>query len=216
MSILPIYLYGSEVLRKKAKPVHELDDSLIKLAYDMTETMQKANGIGLAATQVGDMRRVIVINLSAVEDVQREREEEEGTGEDQSQPDVATEDLSASGRDEPPAPKKALALINPLILEESGSWALEEGCLSIPDVRADVSRSAAIRVRFRDANFREVEITADGWLARVILHEIDHLDGVLFIDRISAAKRALLRNELRKIKRGDVETSYPVVSAVEV
>jgi len=195
MSILPIYLYGSDILRKKAKPAHDLDDSLIKLAYDMSETMHKANGIGLAATQVGDLRRVIVVDVTAAEEAQREGEAEE-----------------------PPEEKerRMLVLINPEILEESGSLSMEEGCLSIPDVRADVTRAEAIRLKFRDPNFREVEIGAEGLLARVILHEIDHLDGVLFIDRVNAAKRALLKNELRKIKKGEVDTSYPVVSAVEV
>jgi len=196
MSVLPIYLYGSEVLRKKAKPVHQLDDSLIKLIYDMSETMHKANGIGLAATQVGDMRRVIVADVSAIENAQREKDGKEPT----------------DGVQE----KKTLALINPQVAEESGSWNTEEGCLSIPDVRADVSRPETVRIRYRDVNFREVEMTVGGLLARVILHEMDHLDGVLFIDYIGATKRALLRNGLRKIKKGEVETSYPVVSAVEV
>lgn len=196
MSVIPIYLYGSEVLRKKAKPVHELDDSLIKLIYDMSETMHRANGIGLAATQVGDLRRVIVVDVSAIEEAQREKDGEQ-PGED--------------GQE-----KKTLALVNPQVVEESGDWNMEEGCLSIPDVRADVNRSEAIRVRFRDVNFREAEMTAGGLLGRVILHEIDHLSGILFIDHVGAAKRALLRSDLRKIKKGDVETSYPVVSAVEV
>jgi peptide deformylase len=197
MSVLPIYLYGSDVLRKKAKPVHELDDSLIKLAYDMSETMRKSSGIGLAATQVGDLRRVIVVDVSAAEESRSEEEE---------------------GKGEIPAdkPRRLLVLLNPEVLTESGSTSIEEGCLSIPDVRADVTRAEAIRLKFRDANFREVEMDADGLLARVILHEIDHLDGILFVDRVSAAKRALLRNELRKIKKGEIDTSYPVVSAVEV
>jgi peptide deformylase len=196
MSLLPIYLYGSDILRKKAKPVHNLDDSLIKLVYDMSETMHKANGIGLAATQVGDLRRVIVVDVSAIEESQREEKKE----------DEAPEERE----------RQMLVLLNPQVLDESGSLSMEEGCLSIPEVRAEVSRAEAIRVKFLDPNLREVEIAVDGLLARVILHEIDHLDGVLFIDRVSATKRALLKNELRKIKKGEVDTSYPVVSAVEV
>ncbi len=196
MSVLPIYLYGSEILRKKAKPVHELDDSVIKLIYDMAETMHKANGIGLAANQVGYLRRVIVVDVSAIEESQREE-----SGEEQVERERGT---------------KTLAMINPQLVEQSGSWSMEEGCLSIPDVRADVTRSERISVRFRDVNFREIEMTFDGLLGRVVLHEMDHLDGVLFTDHVSTAKRALLRSELRKIKKGEVETSYPVVSAVEV
>jgi len=111
---------------------------------------------------------------------------------------------------------KTLAIINPQLVEQSGSWVMEEGCLSIPDVRGDVTRSERISVRFRDVNFREVEMTFNGLLGRVVLHEMDHLDGVLFIDHIGTAKRALMRSELRKIKKGEVETSYPVMSAVEV
>jgi peptide deformylase len=107
-------------------------------------------------------------------------------------------------------------LVNPQVVNESGSLSVEEGCLSIPDVRAEVTRAEAIRLKFLDPNFREVEMAADGLLARVILHELDHIDGVLFTDRVSAAKRTLLRNELRKIKKGEIDTSYPVVSAVEV
>jgi len=196
MSVLPIYLYGSEILRKKAKPVHELDDSVIKLIYDMAETMHKANGIGLAANQVGYLRRVIVVDVSAIEESQREE-----SGEEQVERERGT---------------KTLAMINPQLVEQSGSWSMEEGCLSIPDVRADVTRSERISVRFRDVNFREIEMTFDGLFGRVVLHEMDHLDGVLFTDHVSTAKRALLRSELRKIKKGEVETSYPVVSAVEV
>jgi peptide deformylase len=196
MSVLPIYLYGSDILRKKAKPVHDLDDSLIKLVYDMSETMHKANGIGLAANQVGDLRRVIVVDVSAIEESQRGEEEE----------DEAREEKE----------RRMLVLINPEVLAESGSLSMEEGCLSIPEVRAEVTRPEVIRVRFLDPNLREVEIAADGLFGRVILHEMDHLDGVLFIDRVSAAKRALLKNDLRKIKKGVVDTSYPAVSAVEV
>jgi peptide deformylase len=109
-------------------------------------------------------------------------------------------------------PKK-LVLINPEVIERSGTWTMEEGCLSIPDVRGDVERPETIRVRFQNANFEEVEVQATGMLGRVILHEIDHLDGVLFIDYLSSAKRALLRGKLKNIKKGEVETSYPVVTA---
>ena len=193
MALLPIYLYGSDVLRQKAKPVKDLDNDAIKLIYDLLETMYKSNGIGLAATQVGSMKRVVVVDVTPTE-----------------------EDKEDGGREESPVeasqPKK-LVLINPEVLDRSGSWTMEEGCLSIPDVRADVDRPETVRIRFRNANFEENIMEVTGLLARVILHEIDHLDGVLFIDYLSSAKRTLLRSKLKKIKKGEVETSYPIVTA---
>lgn len=189
MALLPIYLYGSDILRQKAKPVKDLDNETIRLVYDLFETMYKSNGIGLAATQVGAMKRVIVVDVTPTE-------EEANDGES----DV-----------EDNQPKK-LVLMNPEILDSAGSWTMEEGCLSIPDVRAEVDRAENIRVRFRNANFEEQEMDLSGLLARVILHEIDHLDGILFVDHLSSAKRALLRSKLKKIKKGEVETSYPIVT----
>jgi peptide deformylase len=196
MSIVPIYLYGSEVLRKKAKPIHELDDSAIKLMYDLAETMRKANGIGLAATQIGEVRRMIVVDVSAAE---------------RNNKDVDGEETA-----EPEAESKILVMINPEIVEELGSTSMEEGCLSLPDLRADVDRAEKISVRYKDANFEDAELTAEGMLARVILHETDHLNGILFIDRLGKTRRALLKSELKKIEKGEVDTSYPSISAVEV
>jgi peptide deformylase len=195
-SRLPIYLFGSEVLRKKARPVRELDDTVIKLMYDMVETMHRANGIGLAATQVGELRRMLVVDVSAIERSGKEDEE---------------------GESEPPETEaKILVIINPEVVKEEGSCSMEEGCLSIPELRAEVTRPEKITVKFRDANFDEVELAAEGMLGRVILHEIDHLDGVLFTDRIGKTRRAMLKSELRKIEKGEVDTSYPAISAVEV
>jgi peptide deformylase len=193
MALLPIYLFGSDMLRLKAKPVKELDNETIKLVYDLFETMYKSNGIGLAATQVGSMRRVIVVDVTPAEE-DLEGGEKESLSADSNQP-------------------KKLVLINPEVLDRSGSWTMEEGCLSIPDVRADVDRPETVRIRFCNANFEESELEVSGLLGRVILHEIDHLDGILFIDHLSSAKRALLRSKLKKIKKGEVDTSYPIVSA---
>lgn len=195
MSTLPIYLYGTEVLRKKAKPVHKLDDAVIKLMYDLAETMHKANGIGLAATQVGELRRMLVVDVSAIE--RGARDEDEGTS-----PDEVYE-------------SKVLVMVNPEIEIAEGSVAMEEGCLSIPDVRAEVDRPETITVRYLDVNFQEAELTADGMLARVIQHEADHLDGVMFVDRIGKTRRALLRSELKKIEKGEIDTSYPSISTLE-
>ncbi len=195
MSILPIYLYGTEILRKKAKPIPALDDSAVKLMMDMAETMRKANGVGLAATQVGDLRRMLVLDVSAIE----RGDEEEG------------KERSERPREE----WKIMVAINPAIILEEGKILMEEGCLSIPDLRAEVKRAEKIKLRFCDANFEEVEMEAEGLLARAFLHEIDHLNGVMFVDHLSVARRALLKNELRKIKKGEVDTVYPVISANE-
>lgn len=196
MSLLPIYLYGTQVLRKKAHPVDDLDDDTVKLVYNMFETMKTSNGIGLAANQVGSLKRVIVVDISDVESDDDHRDAP-------AQPNPAE------------AKPKKLVMINPTVVAESGSWSLEEGCLSIPDLRGEVARAEQITVRYRDGSYQARELTADGLLARVILHEIDHLDGVLFIDRMAKTERVFLRSQLNDIKNGKVETSYPVVTASE-
>ena len=183
MSILPIYLYGTDVLRRKAKPVRAVTDDIVKLVMDMFETMHAAHGIGLAATQVGNMHRVVVVDLSDMEE---------------------TKDI------------KPLTLINPEVVSGEGRISVEEGCLSIPDVRDEVERDEQVVIRYKDTNFREVELEAGALLARVILHEIDHLNGVLFLDHLAREKKALHKDALKKIKGGEVEVSYPVVAATPV
>ena len=195
MSILPIYLYGTDILRKKAKPIQALDHSTIKLMVDMAETMVKANGIGLAATQVGDLRRMLVLDISAIE-----RGDDEG---DKERPERSDEKA------------KILVAMNPEIILQEGKISMEEGCLSIPDMRAEVTRAEKIRVKYLDANFEEIEMEADGLLGRAFLHEIDHLNGVMFVDHLSVTRRTLLKSDLRKIKKGEVDTAYPVISASE-
>jgi peptide deformylase len=179
VAILPVYTYEQPVLRRKARPIKAVDDGLITLASDMLETMHKANGIGLAANQVGVLHRVIVVDLSGMEDM----------------------------KDFVP-----LVMLNPEVFFEEGEWVMEEGCLSIPDIREEVERSERIRVKYRDLTFVEREIEAEGLTARVILHEIDHLNGVLFIDHLNAVKRKLLRGRLNKIRRGEIEVDYPIIS----
>ena len=191
-------MYGEEILRKKAQPVQAMHADIVKLIYDMFETMHNAHGIGLAANQVGAQHRVIVIDISGIED----DEEDEGA------------ERREDHRTSPGLPTQ-LALINPEVVLQEGMWNMEEGCLSIPDVRADVKRAASIRVRYHDTNFEKQELIVDGLLARVILHEVDHLDGVLFIDHISKTERGLLSAKLRKIKKGAIETEYPVKSSAE-
>jgi peptide deformylase len=194
MAILPIYLYGTDILKKKAKPIDGVDGSAMKLMVDLAQTMRKANGIGLAATQVGDMRQMLVVDQTTIERAARDEDDEEEI---------------------PPGEVKTLVMINPLVVEEEGILSLEEGCLSLPELRAEVDRAERIRVRFRDHNFDQVELIAEGFLGRVILHEIDHLNGVLFVDRIGKTRKTFLSSELRKIKKGEVDTSYPVVTSLE-
>jgi len=178
VSVLPIYIYGQSVLRKKARPVRKAAAGIAAFAGDMIETMRKANGIGLAANQVGDLRRIIVVDAGA----------------------IAESDTIP-----------AIAMINPEVVTTEGTWPMEEGCLSIPGIREEVVRAEKIRVRFLDTDLQAQEIDADGLLGRVILHEIDHLDGVLFLDHIGTVKRKLLRGRLNKLERGEVDVDYPIV-----
>lgn len=180
MSVLPIYTYGAPVLRKKAVPLAAVTPDKIKFIMDMFETMRGADGVGLAATQVGSLDRILVLDISYLEEYK---------------------DL------------KPLAVINPEVVRSEGSTAMEEGCLSIPDVRDEVERAETITVRYKDASFKDVELSASGLLARVLLHEIDHLDGVLFIDRLNDEQKKAHKDALRQIQRGEMDVSYPVAPA---
>jgi peptide deformylase len=180
MSVLPIYLYGQPVLRKKARPVRAITPEVRETVDAMFATIRNAHGIGLAANQVGLLQRIIVVDIS---------ETEEGSG-------------------IPP-----FALINPEVVDEDGKWTMEEGCLSIPEIRGDVERAEMVRVRYRDLNFEEMEVTAGGILGRVLLHEIDHINGVMFIDRLGPAVLKTLKGRLNKVSRGEGEIAYPVLAA---
>lgn len=188
MSVLPIHLYGQPVLRKKARMLKAVDDDIVRLAQDMLETMHNANGIGLAGNQVGVLHRVIVVDVADAEETQARPEDH-------------------------PA-RTPLILINPEIVRQEGTAVMEEGCLSIPEIRDEVERAESVTVRYTDLASETREIEADGLLARVLLHEIDHLNGVLFIDHIGGVKRKLLRGRLNKIQRGEVEIGYPLVADV--
>ncbi len=178
MKILPVYTYDHPVLRKKLKPITEITDDLIELALSMHATMQNADGIGLAANQVGDERQILVVDIRRVE------------GNESSTP---------------------LTMINPVIEAVSEEEELsEEGCLSLPDLRAEVVRPEAAQVRYYDTNMAEHSIEVDGLLARVIQHEVDHLRGIYFFDYLAPMRRALLKRKLLEIKRGEVEADYPL------
>lgn len=190
--MLPIYTYNQPVLRKKAKPVKSVDEGFVRFVEDMMETMHKANGIGLAANQVGSLQRVLVVDVSEA----LKEKEESGN--------VESEEV-------PPEAKSPLVMINPVVLLGEGELVIEEGCLSIPDIREEVKRPEAIQVKYKDLKMQENELFADGLFARVIQHEIDHLNGILFIDHLGKMKQKLLKGRLNKIRRGEIEVSYPIV-----
>ncbi len=164
MALLEILEFPDERLRKRARPVERVDDTIRKLVDDMLETMYEAPGVGLAATQVNVHRRVIVIDVSENKD-------------------------------------RPLCLINPEILAREGEEEQEEGCLSVPGVFEKVRRAEKIKVRALDRNGEPFELEADGLLAVCIQHEIDHLDGKLFVDYLSPLKRQRIRKKLLKSRR---------------
>ena len=172
MAILPIVEIPDPRLRQISQPVEQVDDDLRKLIGDMLDTMYAAPGIGLAAIQVGVPKRVLVIDL-------QEPEEEGG---------------------EPV--RNPLVFINPEILQESDTFkGYNEGCLSVPEMYADVDRPDAIRARWLDRDGVAHEEQIDGMLAVVLQHEMDHLNGVIFIDHLSRLKREMLLKKLAKIRR---------------
>ncbi|WP_456427046.1 peptide deformylase [Rhodocaloribacter sp.] len=186
--ILPIYVYGMPILRTPTEDVTENSEALQTLIDDMIETMHNAAGIGLAAPQVGRRERLFVVDLSPL-----------------------AEELAEEGQTLPSQP---MAFLNPEIIDESEAESeFEEGCLSIPDIREDVWRPERIRIRFLDRDFRPQELSLSGMIARVVQHEYDHLEGILFVDHISPFRRRLLRRRLREMARGLVEADYPVVTA---
>lgn len=169
--ILPISTYGSAILRKKSKPVEEITPELVELAQNMLETMYKANGVGLAAPQVGKNIRLVVIDLAKEEDEH-----------------------------------KPIMLFNPEVEPESGDNPLEsseEGCLSVPDIWANVSRPSRVRLTYTNEKGETVAMqNVTGKLARCAQHELDHLNGVLFVDKISTADRAMNSSKLKKMAKG--------------
>lgn len=180
--ILPIRIFGDEILREQAEDVTENSPEIQALIDDLLETMANAPGIGLAATQVGRRERIFVADLTS-----REEESEEVL------------------------PEQPMVFINPEIIEEGDEEVeYDEGCLSIPDITETVWRPDRIRIRYLDRQFKEHEEELSGVLARVIQHEYDHLEGILFIDRISPLRRRLLRRKLREMSRGEVDAEYPV------
>ena len=179
MSILPIYVYDHAILKNKAIAVDQMNDEINTFIEDMKQTMNKAEGIGLAANQVGSPLSITVIDISPVEGYES---------------------------------TKPMILINPKITYYSDEETdYEEGCLSLPNLRELVIRPEAIQVSFMDEKEQMHTIQADGLLARVLQHEIDHLNGIYFTDRLSQLKRTLIQSKLRRISKGESKADYDIV-----
>ncbi|MDR0681714.1 MAG: peptide deformylase [Dysgonamonadaceae bacterium] len=179
--IFPIYLYGHPVLRKTTKDISPDYSNLSVLLENMFETMYKADGIGLAAPQIGLEDRILVVDLSPYKD----------------------QDPTCDGF------KKVF--INAHIIEKDGEEnTMEEGCLSIPTIHEKVPRFNRIRIQYLDENLQPHDEVYEGYKARVIQHEYDHLDGILFVDRISGLRKQMIRSKLNKISKGIVNCSYKV------
>ena len=185
--ILPVVAYGDPVLKKEAEDFDlKKKEELNSFIFDLFETMENAAGVGLAAPQVGESVRVFVVDTSPF-------------AEDDELPEDEREELK----------KLRKAFINPIIVEEHGEeWAFTEGCLSIPGIREDVYRQSEIVIEYYNENLKLVEETYSGLAARVIQHEYDHIEGVLFTDKLKPLKRRLLQKKLTNISKGKVNVDY--------
>ena len=178
--ILPITQLGDPILRKRCREVSEVTEDILTLKDDMIETMHDANGVGLAAPQVGIDLRMAVVDVSH-------------------DPDCVSL-LRVNGEDVSIAEIMPLVFINPDFTKGGSRERMEEGCLSIQDVRADVHRPGMVDGVFPQLDGSKLHIETDGLLARVIQHETDHLNGVLFVDRVSAASKLMIRRELKRLR----------------
>ncbi len=177
--ILPVYVYGSPVLKKVAEPISTLDSELKVLIADMFETMYNAEGVGLAAPQVGKSIRLIVMDASPFEE------------------------------DDPASKDFKRALINPEFVEFSEEQcSFSEGCLSLPKLYMDIKRPAKVRIKYLDENFEAHDEWWEGMPARIIQHEVDHLDGILFVDHLAPIRKKLMNSRLQKMAKGEFTSRY--------
>ncbi len=184
--ILPIVAYGDPVLRKVSKDIDKDYPDLDQLIENMWETMYASHGVGLAAPQIGRAIRLFVIDTEPFSD---------------------DEDLSEQERSQLSDTK--MVFINAKIIEETGEeWSFNEGCLSIPDIREEVMRQPTVTIEFCDENFEKKTQTFDGILARVIQHEYDHIEGILFTDKLSPLKKRMLKGKLSNISKGKIQVDY--------
>lgn len=184
--ILPIVAYGDPVLRKVGTTIDKDYPNLKELLANMQETMKNARGVGLAAPQIGKAIRLFVVDTS---------------------PFAEDDELDEQEREFLKDYKKVF--INAKILKEEGDkWAFSEGCLSIPNINEDVSREETVTIEYQDENFKKHTETVNGLAARVIQHEYDHIEGVLFTDKLSSLKKRLLKKKLENISKGKVDVAY--------
>lgn len=184
---LPVYAYGHPVLRKKCEEVDKDYPDLQQFIADMWETMYHTHGIGLAAPQVGKAIRIFVIDTEQMKDEEDEKDTFVGI---------------------------KRVFVNPVKVKEAGEpWAYEEGCLSIPEIRGKVSRPGQLRIQYYDENFNFHDDVFDDMNARVIQHEYDHIEGILFTDHLSPLKKQLLKKRLEKIRKGEISPKYKMVFA---
>lgn len=180
--VLPIVAYGDPVLKKKAEEIDEKYPELNTLIENMFETMYGAQGVGLAAPQIGLSIRLFIVDATPFSE-----------GEDG---DPACEDFKR-------------VFINPIIFEETGEeWGFEEGCLSIPHIREEVKRKETLKIEYYDENWDLYEEELSGFPARIVQHEYDHIEGILFTDKISPLRRTLLQGKLADISKGNVDAAY--------
>jgi len=186
--ILPVVAYGTPILKKVGEEIDENYKDLDKLLENMFETMYEASGVGLAAPQINKSIRLFIVDASPFAEV------EEGE-----EPDPMAEGLDGFKK----------VFINPIIEEESGEeWPFAEGCLSIPKIREDVMRKPNIKISYYDENWDFKEEEYSGYAARIIQHEYDHVEGVLFTDYLSPLKKRMLKKKLVNISKGDIEVPY--------
>ena len=193
--ILPILQYGDPILRSKGKRIEEIDDRIRELATNMLETMHAAHGVGLAAQQIGEALQLTVLDISAVED----------------RPST----LKLDGNEADPKTAMPLVLINPEIELHGETEVGLEGCLSFPEITGDIERAQSVIVRAQTLEGGTVHIEASGFLARAIQHECDHLNGILFIDRMRSAAKVALMSRLRRLQketRRGIRHREPLVS----
>ncbi len=187
--ILPIVAYGAAILRKVSPPIEADYPGLALLIEDMWETMYESNGVGLAAPQVNKNIRLFVMDSAQIF---ANREEE-----DEVYPDA-------------PGIKKVF--INAKVLETGGNdWVYNEGCLSIPKIREDITRAETVTLSYMDENFKSYTETFNGMTARIILHEYDHIDGKLFIDYLKPLRRKILQGKLNDISKGNTRVDYKMI-----
>jgi peptide deformylase len=178
-TVLPIVAYGHPVLKKRAKEIERDHPGLERLIADMYATLAAAQGVGLAAPQVNESIRLFITDGKGYE------------------------------KEEPTLQDFRKVFINPTVVEESGDeWPFNEGCLSIPGIREDVNRKPRLRIRYVDENWNERDEVYEGIAARIIQHEYDHIEGVLFTDHLSAFRKRLLKGKLTDISKGKVEVEY--------